>query len=88
MKFAIYARRSEEKDTGESIANQLKICRRYINLKFGDTEIIDEYFDDDFSGKNIKRPSFTKMMRLMKGGAYIIWCSGNSTEYQGTPWNF
>jgi DNA invertase Pin-like site-specific DNA recombinase len=70
MKFAIYARRSEEKDTGESIDNQLKICKRYIKLKFGDDAIIDEFFDDDFSGKNTKRPNFNKMMKLIRGGAY------------------
>ncbi len=41
-RFAIYARRSEEKETGESIQNQLNICKNYIQNNNKDI-IIDEY---------------------------------------------
>lgn len=75
MKVAIYARRSEEKDTGESIENQLSICRKYVDLKYGKC-IIDKYHDDDFSGKNTNRPDYEKMMRLIRSGNYgclVFW---------------
>lgn len=74
-KVAIYARRSEEKDTGESIQNQLKICRQYISNKYSNL-IIDEFYDDDYSGRNMNRPQFTKMMKLVRAGVYdclVFW---------------
>ncbi|MGO5075866.1 recombinase family protein [Clostridium sporogenes] len=74
-KIAIYARRSEEKETGESIKNQLFICRNYIN-RFYKNSIIDEYFDDDYSGRNMSRPDFNKMMLLVRKGYYksiVFW---------------
>lgn len=72
---AIYARRSEEKETGESVKNQLNICRNYAERHFPEAEI-DEYFDDDYSGRNMNRPDFQKMMKLAKNGYYdaiIVW---------------
>jgi DNA invertase Pin-like site-specific DNA recombinase len=69
MKIAIYARRSEEKETGESIKSQLSICKKYIDLRY-DKCIVDEYYDDDYSGKNTHRPNFERMMHLIKSGEY------------------
>ncbi|EKO1913584.1 recombinase family protein [Clostridium botulinum] len=74
-RFAIYARRSEEKETGESIQNQLNICKNYIQNNNKDI-IIDEYFDDDYSGRNMNRPDFQKMMKLVKKNYYdsiVFW---------------
>lgn len=71
MKVAVYARRSEEKDTGESIETQLKICKQYADLKYSNCSI-DEYSDDDFSGKNMHRPSFDRMMKLIKRNEYSV----------------
>ena len=31
MKFAIYSRKSKATDKGESIGNQVEMCRNYIN---------------------------------------------------------
>lgn len=74
-KIAIYARRSEEKETGESIKTQLSICRGYIE-RFYKNPTIDEYFDDDYSGRNMSRPDFSKMMKLVRRGYYeaiVFW---------------
>ncbi|WP_017416804.1 recombinase family protein [Clostridium tunisiense] len=74
-KVAVYARRSEEKETGESIQNQLNICKRYAENYYKDASI-DEYFDDDYSGRNMNRPEFSKLMKLVKKGYYqsiIFW---------------
>lgn len=74
-KFAIYARRSEEKETGESVPNQLNACKQYINSRQKNV-IIDEYFDDDYSGRNMNRPDFSNMMKLARKGYYeaiIFW---------------
>ena len=74
-KIAIYARRSEEKESGESIQNQINICKRYAENAYRNASI-DEYFDDDYSGRNMNRPQFTKMMRLVKEGYYsavVFW---------------
>ncbi|MCR3760366.1 recombinase family protein [Clostridium felsineum] len=74
-KIAIYARRSEEKETGESIPSQLRLCRQYAENKYSDVSI-DEYFDDDYSGRNMNRPQFAKMMKLIKSNYYsalVFW---------------
>ena len=71
LKIAIYARRSEEKETGESIQNQLSICERYIKSHYENFNI-DKYYDDDYSGRNINRPQFMKMIKLAYGGYYSV----------------
>lgn len=74
-RFAVYARRSEEKETGESIQNQLNICKNYIK-SYNKNISIDEYFDDDYSGRNMIRPEFSKMMKLVRKGYYesiVFW---------------
>jgi site-specific DNA recombinase len=58
---AIYARKSKVTEKGDSIDNQIKICKQYSeNLNIDDYLI---YKDEGFSGKNIDRPEFIKMMR-------------------------
>jgi len=57
---AIYSRKSKFTGTGESIINQIELCKRE-----GDHLGIDQfiiYEDEGFSGKNIKRPQFQKML--------------------------
>lgn len=66
--FAIYARKSRYTGQGESIENQIEMCKEYIAAKFGkecaDTALI--YQDEGFSGKSLKRPQFQKMMEDSK----------------------
>ncbi len=65
LRIAIYSRKSIETDTGESIKNQIAICKRYFER---DNEVCKfEVFEDEgFSGGNINRPDFKRMMQLIK----------------------
>lgn len=65
MKFAIYSRKSIYTGRGESIENQIEMCKQYIFQKFSgiaDSDITI-YEDEGFSGKNIDRPQFQKMLQ-------------------------
>lgn len=62
--FAIYSRKSKFTGKGESIENQIELCRQYIAAHYGQ-EASDEaivYEDEGFSGGNTDRPQFRKMM--------------------------
>lgn len=76
MHFCIYSRKSKATLKGDSIGNQIDMCRHYIQTKFPEArqEDIDVYEDDGFSGKNTHRPDFTRMMdRLSQGDyAYLV----------------
>lgn len=67
MKFAIYSRKSKANDKGESIGNQVEMCRNYINANApGEEHEFLIYEDEGFSGKNTKRPEFLRMMQDAK----------------------
>ena len=63
MKFAIYSRKSVLTERGESIENQIQLCSNYINSNYSvcDKDIII-YQDEGFSGSNINRPMFKKLL--------------------------
>lgn len=67
-KFAIYSRKSMFTGKGESIANQIELCRQYLFQKFPDmTEDDIVIFEDEgFSGKNTNRPEFQRMMKAVR----------------------
>lgn len=64
-KFAIYSRKSKFTGKGESIGNQIELCKQNIHLSYPD--IADEdiliFEDEGFSGGNTKRPQFQKMLK-------------------------
>ena len=67
MKFAIYSRKSKTTDKGESISNQVEMCKSYINANDpGEEHEFLIYEDEGFSGKNTKRPEFLRMMQDAK----------------------
>jgi DNA invertase Pin-like site-specific DNA recombinase len=66
VKIAIYSRKSIETDTGESIKNQIKMCKEYFKRKYGDKCAFEVFEDEGFSGGNINRPDFQRMMELVK----------------------
>ncbi|MDB7815775.1 MULTISPECIES: recombinase family protein [Intestinimonas] len=68
MKFKIYSRKSVFTGKGESIENQVEMCRDYIFANFPGSEECDitVYEDEGFSGKNLDRPQFQRMMRDIK----------------------
>ena len=64
MIAAIYSRKSKFSEKGESVENQVKMCEEY-----GKTIGIEKfivYEDEGFSGGNIERPQFQKMMKDAK----------------------
>lgn len=68
MHFFIYGRKSVYTGKGESIENQLEMCKQYIQNKFSDQseQDITVYEDEGFSAKNTDRPQFQQMLRDMK----------------------
>ena len=66
MNVAIYARKSKATKKGESISNQIELCKKYfINTTNEDINFLI-YEDEGWSGSNINRPQFTKMMNDAK----------------------
>ena len=76
MKIFIYSRKSKWTGRGESVENQLTMCREYIqyNIEGADKAEIVEYEDEGYSGKNTNRPQFQKMMSDIKQGqcSYLV----------------
>ncbi|WP_461816259.1 recombinase family protein [Faecalimonas sp.] len=60
---ALYARQSLDKKDSISIENQLEFCKYETRGAEYET-----YIDKGFSGKNMNRPAFTKMMEDIKAG--------------------
>lgn len=76
--IAIYSRKSKFTGKGESIGNQIELCKEYIQTHY--TEIPQDhilvYEDEGFSGGNLNRPDFKKMMeaaRQRKFKAIIVY---------------
>ena len=75
--FAIYSRKSKFTGKGESIENQIEMCRQYISHSFGqeraDSALV--YEDEGFSGGSTRRPNFQRMMKdVHKGNIQTIVC--------------
>ena len=62
--IVIYSRKSKFTGKGESIENQIEMCRQYIRLQFGDAaaDHVLVYEDEGFSGGTLERPQFKRMM--------------------------
>lgn len=61
MKAAIYSRKSKFTGKGDSIENQVQMCKDHANnLGIHEFEV---YEDEGFSGGNIDRPQFQKMLK-------------------------
>lgn len=65
MKIAVYSRKSKFTGKGESIENQVLLCREYIRrcIPCAVDEDITVYEDEGFSAKNFDRPQFSLMMK-------------------------
>lgn len=66
--FSIYSRKSKYTGKGESIENQIEMCREYIRIHYGEDEAKSAvvYEDEGFSGGNLERPQFRLMMEESK----------------------
>ena len=56
--YVIYSRKSKFTGKGESIGNQVEMCRQYIAAHFSveEAEAALVYEDEGFSGGNLERP--------------------------------
>ena len=68
MRIAVYVRKSKWTGRGESIENQIFLCREYIEKYIENSREaqILVYRDEGFSGKDTNRPQFQKMLADMK----------------------
>ena len=90
--IAIYSRKSKFTGKGESIGNQVELCREYVRNLFG-PEYADRcvvFEDEGFSGGNLKRPDFQRMMaevRQRKFRAIVVYrldrISRNISDFTG-----
>ena len=62
--FVIYSRKSKFTGKGESIENQIEMCRQYLATHYSQEEADSAliYEDEGFSGGTLERPKFKKMM--------------------------
>lgn len=69
--IAIYSRKSKFTGKGESIENQIELCRKYIKVHYDEADILI-YEDEGFSGSTLKRPQFEKMMNDAKNKKFSV----------------
>ena len=70
--IALYSRKSRFTGKGESIGNQIELGKEYVRVHFGDA-VVDKivvYEDEGFSGGNLNRPAFKKMMDAARKGKF------------------
>ena len=67
LNIAIYSRKSVFTGKGESIENQIELCKNYCNSYISDDTLnFIIYEDEGFSGKNTNRPEFQRMINDIK----------------------
>lgn len=78
--IAIYSRKSRFTGKGESIGNQVELCKEYIRSHYGESALqsIIIFEDEGFSGGNLNRPDFKRMMKSAQ--------SVNSNPSLSTDW--
>ncbi len=76
--FVVYSRKSRFTGKGESIENQIEMCRQYIATHYSQEEADAAfiYEDEGFSGGTLERPKFKKMMndsQKIKFAAIVVY---------------
>ena len=62
--YAIYSRKSKFTGKGDSIENQIELCKNQLINKYNiDENNIKVYQDEGFTGYNTNRPQFQEMMK-------------------------
>lgn len=67
MAIILYARKSVERENSISCETQLEYCKMMIRPEERDEKVIT-FVDNGFSGGNVNRDGFQKMMRLVRQG--------------------
>lgn len=70
--IAIYSRKSKFTGKGESIGNQVDLCKEYIRNIFGEKYLgrCVVFEDEGFSGGNLLRPAFQQMIQQVRQGNF------------------
>lgn len=73
-RYAIYSRKSRFTGKGESIENQVELCRRYIVQQDGALAAKQAliYEDEGFSGGTLQRPQFQLLQKQAREGAFSV----------------
>ena len=90
--IAIYSRKSKFTGKGESIGNQVELCKEYIRTHYhaACAETVVVYEDEGFSGGNLDRPAFQQMIaaaRQHQFSAIVVYrldrISRNISDFSG-----
>lgn len=76
-KIAIYSRKSKYTGKGDSIGNQVELCKRNLELKFPNIDLEKDiiiYEDEGFTGANTNRPHFKEMVSDIKANKIKCVC--------------
>lgn len=70
--IAVYSRKSRFTGKGESVGNQVELCRAYVGNLYGHEAVqLCEIFEDEgFSGGDLNRPAFRNMMDGVRKGRF------------------
>lgn len=74
-RIVIYSRKSKYTNTGDSVGNQIELAQEYIKTHYPKTEYdveIEIFEDEGFSGGNIDRPQFQKMLKIERENPYDV----------------
>ena len=71
-KAAIYSRKSLFTGKGESIENQIELCRNYLERYYPDVTDFSIYEDEGFTGGNTNRPKFQQLLKDIKSGCIDV----------------
>ena len=73
MKIAIYSRKSIFTGKGESIENQIELCKEYCDIHYKNEQLEYAIFEDEgFSGKNLNRPRFKELINDIENNKFDI----------------
>ncbi len=82
MDFYSYGRKSIFSDHSDSVDNQFRMCREWVNFHFpGEVDSFLEYSDEGFTGANTDRPDLQRMLADIKANSRIG-CSQALVVYQ------
>ncbi len=63
MRFATYGRKSVYSDKSDSVDNQARMCREYVDLRFsGQVDSFECYSDEGLTGANTNRPGLKRLL--------------------------
>lgn len=72
--IAIYPRKSVYTGKGESVRTQIDLCRQYCDVHFENPTYLIYDEDEGYSGGNVNRPDFQRMMADARAHKFDVLC--------------